>query len=130
MRCGSRFGANQVRSCPDVVPVAMTAAAASAETTLEVSELVCQGCVRMVESALTSVEGVLSASVSLETGLATIVGSAAAETLVETVKATGRTARDVTGTGATGKSASSGALPTTVARALSRWTEAQTTPGT
>ena len=80
----------------------MTAAAASAETTLEVSELVCQGCVRMVESALTSVEGVLSASVSLETGLATIVGNAAAETLVETVKATGRTARDVTGTGATG----------------------------
>ena len=67
-------------------------APASRTTTLRVGGMTCGHCSARVEEALRAVEGVASATVNLEAGLATVVGSAAAAELVAAVEGTGKSA--------------------------------------
>ena len=61
-------------------------------TTLRVGGMTCGHCSARVEEALRAVEGVASATVNLEAGLATVVGSAAAAELVAAVEGAGKSA--------------------------------------
>ena len=67
-------------------------AQASCTTTLRVGGMTCGHCSARVEEALRAVEGVASATVNLEAGLATVVGSSAAAELVAAVEGTGKSA--------------------------------------
>jgi copper chaperone CopZ len=67
-------------SAPDVV-------------TLELEGLTCNNCVRKLESALRSADGVASATVTLDPSRATIQGTALPAALRAIVQATGYTAK-------------------------------------
>ena len=59
---------------------------------LTVEGMTCNGCRGGVEKALQAVDGVESASVDLESKLATVSGTASAASLIAAVKAMGKTA--------------------------------------
>jgi len=67
-------------------------AQASCTTTLRVGGMTCGHCSARVEEALRAVGGVASATVNLEAGLATVVGSSSAAELVAAVEGTGKSA--------------------------------------
>lgn len=64
-------------------------------TQLEITGMTCDHCQRAVTSALESVEGVQSASVDLDKGMAQVEGSADLEALVAAVEEEGYQAAPV-----------------------------------
>ena len=62
------------------------------ETVLTVEDMVCSHCVSMVEQAVLAVGGVASAVADLDTKLVRIYGSAAIESMIAAIEATGKSA--------------------------------------
>lgn len=64
-------------------------------TRLAIDGMHCAGCVSKVEAALTAVPGVSHVMVNLAERSAMVEGAASAQSLIETIKATGREAREI-----------------------------------
>jgi len=69
----------------------------STATRLSISGMSCAGCVASVEQAIKSVDGVLIANVNFAEHTATVEGEVSAETLVESIRAAGYDAAELTG---------------------------------
>ena len=85
-----------VESAPKAALNSPTVAEPSAVARLKIGGMTCGHCSSRVQKVLAAVPGVVSAEVKLEAGIATVVGEAAIEALVEAVEATGKTAEPET----------------------------------
>ena len=75
-----------------LAPAADPSGGGASTLTLRVGGMMCNHCRSKVEKALQAVEGVGSASVDLEKELATVTGTASAETLIAAVVGAGHSA--------------------------------------
>lgn len=65
----------------------------STQTQLIVDGMKCGGCQQSVKRALESTDGTTSATVDLDSGVAVVLGSASADSLIQAVNATGKVAK-------------------------------------
>ena len=93
-------GALAAAAKEEAMPSRMRKALGKTTTTLSVGGMSCDHCSAQVEKALAAVDGVSAVAVDLESGLATVVGTASNSALVQAVEATGKSATSA-GPGAT-----------------------------